>query len=559
VRASVARPSPGDVAAGVNAWASRLAGALELRRWWIVGVCIAAQWAFVAHEALDRITHNGWLYQHGDDGPWYWTTAWAQTSLHVPVTAVGPGWPYILTPLSALIGPNMANGLPAVIALNLLVLAPASVVGMYLLAERIAGRLFGVWSAVLWTLLPALALLLLSPSHRRVVVNFFLPTAFGLNALSDYPSMVCAIFCAYLVLRSIDSNSLRDGVLCGLLLGFLILLKPANGALPVAGVLALGLTFRWRALIGTVAAAIPAAVALSIWKKTGTGGVPLFSGSGGGGGTGTPAVAQNVHKYLNVDFHHFAQSAHELSDVFWSVRLLEFFLIAGAVGLIARARWKGLFVVAWFLGFAVVKGGSSLANVYDTSFYRYLLPAWPAWTLIVAGAVFCWPGVVRRAARPASAAPVSPVRLPGRRLLVAAGLVLAVGPFTLIVAVSPAARGAYVQQNYVGAPVAAVDFGLRARRIGPHTVRLTWDPMQTKRARTTYAIFKARDDGCVYPVPEQCRFTMPLIGIAHRDRFSDPQAVGNWQYRIGLVSGTTVQVDSPALLLVSKPLKSPAR
>ena len=57
----------------------------------------------------------------------------------MPTTAVGLGWPYLLTPLAAIFGPDMANGLPAVIALNVVVLAPAAVIGMYLLGERIAG------------------------------------------------------------------------------------------------------------------------------------------------------------------------------------------------------------------------------------------------------------------------------------------------------------------------------------------------------------------------------------------------------------------------------------
>jgi hypothetical protein len=259
---------------------------------------------------------------------------------------------------------------------------------------------------------------------------------------------------------------------------------------------------------------------------------------------------------VNIDFHHFARTAHELSEVLWSLRLLEFFLVAGAVGLVARARWKGLFVLGWFVAFAVIKGGVSYANVYDTSLYRFLLPAWPAWTLIIAGVVFCWPGAARRARTIASAARAdAAARRPGRRLLVATGLVLALGPLVLVVAVSPARKGAIVQENYVGAPVAALDFGLKAYQTDPHTVRLTWDSQQTKRAKTTYAVFKAKDDGCDYPLPALCRFRMPLIGTAHAAGFSDTQAVGSVQYRVGLISGTTVQVDNPAMLLVSKPLK----
>jgi hypothetical protein len=558
MRASVALPSSSDVTATVTAWLSRVAAFAVRRRWWIVGVCIVGQWAFLWHHTHTDIHHNGWIFQHGDDGPWYWTTAWAQTTLHIPYTAIGPGWPYVLTPLAAIFGPNMANGLPAVIALNVLVLAPASVIGMYLLAERIAGRLFGVWTAVLWTLMPALAIGLYTASSRHVILDSFLPTASGLNGLSDYPSMVFAIFCGYLVLRCMDSNDLRDGLLCGLLLGFLVLLKPGNGPLPLAAVVALGVTLRFRALLGTVIAALPAAVALSTWKKTGTGHVPVFSG-GGGGGSGAPgAVAHNTNKYLNIDFHHLAVNVHDLGQTFWSVRLLEFILLAGAFGLIARARWKGAFLVGWFLAFGLIKGTVSFANVYDTSLYRFLLPAWPAWTLIVAGTVFCFPAgaAVRARQRARVIARASDSRPARWRLVVGVALVLSIGPFLLIAADSAAKPGAIIQESYVGAPIPVVDFGLKAQQIDSHTVRFTWKKIRTKRAKTTYVIFKAGDDGCdpLYISLPLCRFRMQFIGSTHGTSFVDSQAVTRRFYRIGLAEGSVVQVDYQSFLLMSKPV-----
>jgi hypothetical protein len=556
MRASVALPSPGDAASTIKAWATRVAAFLERRRWWVVAVCIVGQWAFLWREVNGRIPHNHWLFAHGDDGPWYWTTAWAQSSLHVPITAIGPGWPYILTPLAAIFGPDMANGLPWVIALNVLVLAPASVVGMYLVGERIAGRVFGAWTAVLWTLMPALGLQVYNDAHRRALVDF-LSTGMGLNALSDYPSMVCAIFCAYLILRALDTGTLRDGLLAGILLGFLVLLKPANGPLLVPALAVLAVTFRFRALAGTLAAMAPAALALIVWKRIGTGTLPVLSPRGrGGGGGGATAVVSNSHKYVNINFHHLAQNAKALSEVVWSFRVLEFLLVAGVVGLIGRGRWKGAFVAGWFVSFGLIKGTVSYANVYDTSVYRFLLPAWPAWTLIVAGVVFCWPAgeAERPRRRDDDRARARVARAADWRLLAGVAVVLALVPLVVVVADSPAARGAIVQQNYVGAPVGAVDFGLQAHRIGPHTVRLEWNSRRSARAVTTYAIFKAKGDGCVYPTPDLCRFTMQLIGISHTERFSDTQAVGRVQYRVGLVSGSTVQVDSPALLLVSKPL-----
>jgi hypothetical protein len=126
----------------------------------------------------------------------------------------------------------------------------------------------------------------------------------------------------------------------------------------------------------------------------------------------------------------------------------------------------------------------------------------------------------------------------------------------LVLAISPAERGATVNQNLTGAPVPAVDFSLQARRTDAHTIRLAWRPMTTARGDTTYAIFKGADDGCDYPSLEisVCRFRMQLVGISHRPSFVDPEAVTRRLYRVGVVAGSTVQVDNPALLLMSKPL-----
>ena len=143
--------------------------------------------------------------------------------------------------------------------------------------------------------------------------------------------------------------------------------------------------------------------------------------------------------------------------------------------------------------------------------------------------------------------------------MVVFAVALSLTPLLLVLAVSPAKRGEIVDQNFTGAPVAAVDFGLRARRTGPHTIKLAWHSMKSRRAPTSYAIFKAADDGCVYgsPVVPLCRFKMQLIGTTRGGSFVDSQAVTRRLYRIGLVAGSSVQVDNPALLLVSKPLTVP--
>jgi hypothetical protein len=431
---------------------------------------------------------------------------------------------------------------------------------MYLIGERIAGRLFGIWTAVLWTLAPALALALYDDKHRTLVVQTFLPTGIGLNALSDYPSMVFAIVAAYLLLRALDSNSLADGALCGLLFGFLVLMKPANGPLPLVGVLALGLAFRFRALLGVVVAMIPAVVTLTIWKRIGSGEVPLLasqpSAPSGATGPTTTVPVGGAPRYLSIDWHHLAQNTHALGQVFWSVRILEFLLLAGTVGLLARARLRGLIVIGWFIVFGLVKGTVSYSSVYDTSLYRFLLPAWPAWVLILAGVVFCWPGgpVARQHRREAEDVPT--IALPVKRLLIVAAVVFAAGPLAFALAASPIGKETVAQMNYTGAPVAIVDFGLQARRTAPHSVHLAWNGIRTKRASGWYQIFKAKDAGCNYPSrgAADCLFRMQLVYSTKNTTFDDTQAVGPTTYRVALAAGGRIDSNTSSYLLLSKPV-----
>jgi hypothetical protein len=562
------RASPAEVLGRAAAFA-------EQRRWWIVGACVIGQWLFVGREALFGSAHNGWIYQDGNDGPWYWTSAWTLSSLHVPTTAVGLGWPYLLTPLAAIFGPDMANGLPAIMLLNVLILAPAAVIGMYLLGEQLAGRLFGLWTAVLWVLLPGIALILYRAQTRPLVIDSFLPTATGLNALSDFPSMVCAIWAAYLLFRALDRNDGLDGVFCGVVLGFLILLKPANGPLLLAAGGVLLLTLRLRALLGTAVAIVPALIALTVWKRTGSGSIAILPPSPGGGShaPGAPAPAapgrleqlyhraiDGFHHYINFNWAHLSANVRDLEEVFWSVRMLEFLLIAGTIALIARARWKGVLVVAWFVAFALIKATNVDASVKTTSVYRYLLPAWPAWVLLVAAVVLLWPTspVTRSRRRVEDEGRARAVRPAPRALVVTAGVILALVPLVVAVAASPVSAGTIAQLSYSTAQVPIVDFRLSAKRTNGDTVRLRWAAPRTGRARYAYRIFKGLNDGCtVYGQgAPACLFFTPGLADTTRSTFEDRNATGAAVYRVGLVGGWSTE--QPSVLLLSKPLTVPA-
>jgi hypothetical protein len=305
---------------------------------------------------------------------------------------------------------------------------------------------------------------------------------------------------------------------------------------------------------------LPGVAALTMWKRNGIGAVPLLNPSGGGGGGGaTPSNTVNgAGRYVNVDWHHIGENLHALGQVFWSVRLLEFLLLAGSIGLIVRARAKGFAIVAWFVAFALIKGGVAFANVYDTSLYRFLLPAWPAWILIVSGVIFCWPGGPMRRLRQRTedqqrTAAIKPLRWP---ILAVVSLVFALGPLVVAATVSPIMAETAAQIHLLDAPVPIVDFQLRARRTGPHEVTLEWSRIHTNRATGWYEVYKGKTDGCFYMRPghrSNCLFSMQRIGASRTTTFQDTQAVGRPLYRVALTAGLRIDPDTTGHLLLSKP------
>lgn len=539
--------------------ASAAAGAAVRRRRVVLAALVAGQWAVIAAEALGSITHNGWVYYHGGDAPWYWTSAYTIAHGNVPQSFVGYGWPLLLAPFAAAFGPDMANGLPAVIVLDVVVLAPVAVVGMYVLGRRIGGALFGLWTALVWVAATPLAVHLYNPGNRPTLVDNFLPTGLGLNALSDYPSMVCAIVAACLVVRAVDRDAWVDGVLAGIAVGMLVMIKPSNGPFAIVAGLVLAVARRRRSLAAAAAGVVPGLLALTLWKATGRGNVPLFAqGASSREASGAIASVPGVHRYLNLDWHHLWRNLGLLGEVFWSVRVLEFLFVAGIAALVARSRPKGVFVALWFVSFGIVKGTFFGANVEDASLYRFLQPAWPAWILIVAGVVLLWPVGPERRARAAAAdadraRTVRPVRT---GVAVAAAILFGAVPLAVAAGLRPIARGSVADDVQHGAIVPVVDFGLRAQALGGGSVRLTWTRRGSGRAAELYRVFRGPTDGCSFPAggAPQCDFVDGSPGTTSARSFTDEHVRGRVVYRVGLQAVWNRDPTARDLVLLSEPV-----
>ena len=106
-----------------------------------------------------------------------------------------------------------------------------------------------------------------------------LPSALGLTALGDFPSMVTLLVSAYFILRSVTTRAGVDAVAAGLAAGLALTIKPANLLFLPASIVAYAIARRPRALAVFAAALLPGLIGLTIWKYRGLGYLPVFRGA----------------------------------------------------------------------------------------------------------------------------------------------------------------------------------------------------------------------------------------------------------------------------------------
>jgi hypothetical protein len=523
--------------------------------WLVLAPLLLGHWLALGLFAAS-VPRNGFLFYQGGDQIWYWTAGWLLSQGAVALSPVAQGWPLFLLPFSALFGPGFVAGLPAVLLLQALLLAPLSLWAVYEIAARIAGRPLGYLAALLWTCGPYLAIPLFSHRYHDKYVHQFLPHPLGLTAMADYVGVVFLLLAAACALRALEEAGSRNALLAGLAAGFAILVKPSNALFLAAPALLLLARRRGRPLVVFAAALVPALGALTLWKYQTLGYVPAFQSYGrearlafDGG-----VVLQPYRRYVHIDWHHLDTNLQGLAESFFSLRVLQWLPFAGALAVARRSLAAALFLSAWFWPFLVLKGANELASVDSGSFFRFLLPAVPPLVVMTA----CLPLLVPRQG-PALARrwPAFPLRRPPAWLLALAALLLALAPLAAAAAVSPLRDGRRaLRVSQIGLPVDPA-LRLRAERQG-RSLQLRWRAAATSGTRVFYKLFRARGDtdltcgGEVGAV--QCDLYGQPLGATRRTQARDRPGPGTFTYRVGVGAN---YLDDPALgdiFLVGPPL-----
>ena len=522
--------------AGAAARVRRLRDAvLAVRTAYVLGAFLVAQWIAVLLLAL-TVRHNGWLYYAGGDQIWHYSGAYLLDHGHLPPTLVGYGWSILLLPIAPLAGPNLVSALPAIVLFNTLVLLPVALLCIYGIAARIAGRLFGYWAVALWIAIPYLGIVSLEPGYHQKYTELTLPQFVGLTSVPDFPSVVALLVGAYFCLRALDSPGWYSAAAAGLATGYSIAIKPSNSIFLVAPVLTL-LALRWRSLLPFSLALAPALLTLAVWKYRGLGELaaapaePVRL-------AGATDLLHRIHDSGKLNsWDHLHQVLLALREHFWISRVMEWLPLAGIVALLARSRRGALLIGSWFVAYLLAKGTYIPASIDDASFWRILMPAFPAFVLLTASVVLLVPRL--RALPDGGAAPFA-----GRKLTVALAVATAafvVAPLAVVAAVPPLHDGGRqavrLDDNLVPvstaiAPRAAVD---------GNAVRLSWRPRTAGPTAVFYRILRVQGNngaascaGRQRNSADDCRLYMDAVGAASGTSYVDRPGAGTWSYRIGV-------------------------
>jgi hypothetical protein len=522
---------------------------------------VALQWLSTLGLVL-AVRHNGFLFYQGGDQLWIYGSGWLLGHGTLPYPLVGPLLPALLAPLSAIAGPDLVPALPAIVLANVLVLAPVALLCIYGIAQRIGGRVFAYWATLLWLVVPLIGIKYTDLGYHQRYTEVTLPQSFGLTAMADYPSMVAVLVSVYFAFRTIERRDAVDALACGLAAGVAIAVKPSNSIF-LAGLI-LAFAYRRRLLqAGYVALGLlPALVTLALWKYRGLGYMPILHAEGAvrltlGQHSQAVASINPLHKYVNLNWHQLHLNLLEIKEHFWSMRVIEWLVLAGLIGLGRRSVTALLLVGGWFVAFVVVKGTFSYADINTASLFRIMMPSFPAFVLLLASLVYLLPGKRRR-----EEPPVQP-KLPRRVRLgavVAAGVVFALYPFALVALASPL-HGPTPRAYEVDVLLRPVDPSLKlAATVSGGHVLLRWNPAEPWAAKVFYRIWRsgAANGGAVCaPVTggtDRCSLTVDDLGAHPSGAWIDRPGSGTWTYRLGLAANWLNSPDYGDVFTVGPPV-----
>lgn len=509
---------------------------------WPPLVALAALQVAGTAVAASVLTRNGWLWTNAGDQVTYAANGWLLGRLHLPPAELGYGWPLLLAPITWATGSTWLEQAPLAVVANVLVLGPLALACVYGIALHIAGRRFALWAAAAWVAAPFVAVGFWMDEVRALYVDEALPQAIGLTGLAGYPSLVALAAAAWLVLRAVDGRTPATAALAGLVAGLAAGIAPASLLFLTGAALAFLLAQRWREAGAFAAAVVPAVLTIALWRIRGSGSL-------------------DVH--LAFDWDAWTQQMSELREFSIGARLAQWAPLAGLVAVLLLRRLAAAALLAGWLGaMLAVQGTRPGSSIEAGTFVPLLLPAMPAYVVLVAAVPLLVPTLVRRLGiRP----PEAPVARPRRGALAVAALLLAGVPLAVVLAARPLdGPGLALVQSSGGAqtvlPVTR-EVTARAEARGD-AVRVTWDDRAGWHSTVWYRVLRTvvaePDVRCEEEGVTRCRLTTVPLGETQGRDLVDPDPRPGATYRVAALTNAAAAPSLPAgVVAVSLPAASP--
>jgi hypothetical protein len=543
---------------------------MALPVWVVLATLIVAEWIVVGSVAAIN-QHNGFLFYNGGDDTWYYTSGWVLSHGHIPDASVGYGLPFLLAPIARFAGPNLLNGIPYVIGLNVLVLWPIAICSIYGIAKLIAGRGYAYLTTLVWTVLPVAAIPYFYERYHFRYIDIVLAPSLGLTALADFPSIVCLLVAGYFALRAVTLRQTPDGLFVGLAAGLAIAMKPSNAIFLPAPLAAFLVARYGRGLLELAVGLAPTLIALALWKYRGLGYLPLIQHAEAVAALGrfpaVPLAGLDFHHYLPLDRHQLHDNISYIREFVWSLRLLDWIIFAGAIGLARRSGAAAVLILTWLMSYVILKGSSPVVSVKAGSFFRYVAPAFPAFFMLGASIPLLIPNWgSRRTSAGRATTPWPTSRLAWTRLIRIASVLAAV-PIVALLVLSPLTTARAAQLPVLDQYVPANTFTLSLKVEPNGIVHLSWPRQRAGSARVSYVIFRMPDgksppDGllctprahsgspCAFYSDTRNSLLVPTARTFSTSLLDYPPE-GHWTYRVALRASESKHAASGDLLMLS--------
>ncbi len=266
-------------------------------------------------------------------------------------------------------------------------------------------------------------------------------------------------------------------------------------------------------------------------------------------------VSVDVGRYVDLDWTNFRSNMAQLREFFWSARVLQWLPFAGAFAVARRSLPLMGLVAGWFAAFLLVKGTPPQSTVESGSFFRLLMPAYPAYFLLGAALPLLVPGVARRV--PKRLLPRRPGAI-SRRVLAGAGVGFVVLPLLVISVVRPLSREEpdAITIGSILTPVdPSIEVGVRAdgaRRT------LTWTHRDFGATEVFYRVFRTAAGGadfdCLAEGSPDCRLEMLPLGTTRKQAFTDLSPPTDALYRVGVATNWANDSEGGDVIALSPPL-----